>query len=69
MDFLIEITQSLDLDNGQNGIFGTRVGMLTFGNEAKLAFQLNEYNDKQDLLGAVNVRYTGGTTNTADAIR
>ena len=46
-----------------------RIGFLTYGNDAMLQFNLNEYDTKPEILGAFGVRYTGGTTNTAAALR
>jgi len=35
----------------------------------QIEFNLNTYNNTLDLLNAINFRYDGGTTNTAEAIR
>ena len=34
-----------------------------------MEFYLSEHNTTQTVLNAMNLRYTGGTTNTADALR
>ncbi len=46
-----------------------RVGLLTFADDAKLEFNLNSYMTQMELLNALHIRYTGGTTNTSGAIR
>ncbi|XP_076443657.1 matrilin-1-like isoform X2 [Babylonia areolata] len=49
----------------------TRFGVITFSNEAHLAFGLNSFVNKDKLLKAVNprtVEYRSGITNTADAL-
>ncbi len=43
--------------------------MLTFGNDATLRFNLDDYDTKPEILAAISVLYSGGTTNTASAIR
>ena len=47
----------------------SRVGVLTYGNNANMFFQLNTYGNKYEILNAFPPLYTGGTTNTAEAIR
>lgn len=47
----------------------SRVGVLTFGTNAELFFHLSKYNEIYSILNAFPPYYTGGTTNTADAIR
>ncbi len=42
---------------------------MTFGNDATLRFDLNDYTTKPEILSAMSVLYSGGTTNTASAIR
>lgn len=69
-DFVATIVQSLDITNRQSNTQGTRIGLLTYGNEPKFQFNLNDYlSSDTELLNAINVRFTDGTTNTADAIR
>lgn len=46
-----------------------RVGMVTFGNDPTLRFNLGDYTTKPEILSAISVLYSGGTTNTASAIR
>lgn len=66
IDYVIDVVTRLDISNGSGG---TRVGLLTFADNAKLEFNLNKYTEKRELMNALNVRYTGGKTNTADAFR
>ncbi len=50
-------------------IYYSRVGLLTYSDNARLYFNLNDYGNKYDILNALPPYYTGGTTNTAGAIR
>lgn len=69
-DFVATVVQSLDITNRQSSTQGTRIGLLTYGNGPQLEFNLNDYlTSDPELLNAINVRFTDGTTNTADAIR
>jgi collagen type VI alpha len=47
----------------------TRIGVLTFATEVNVLFNLDTFASKQELLNGMSPYYTGGTTNTADAIR
>ena len=42
---------------------------MTYSNNARLYFDLNDYGNKYDILNALPPVYTGGTTNTAGALR
>ncbi len=68
IDFITKVVGALDIDNG-SGNSGTRVGLITFGDVEKPEFYLDSYTSKSELLGALNVRYTAGTTNTAAALK
>ena len=47
----------------------TRVGVVTFSNDATLKFGLNQFLDKDDLKRSVSsMRHTGGSTNTGKAL-
>lgn len=47
----------------------TRVGAVTFGNDVKLEFGLNSYQEKDDVLDAISkIRFSGGNTFTDKAI-
>lgn len=46
-----------------------RVGLLAYANDVQRQFNLNAYQNRLDILNNMDVRYTGGTTNTAAAIR
>ena len=63
IDFVKAIVYGMNLEGD------TRVGMVTFSNQAVLRFKLNEYSSKLDVLGALSFYYEGGTTNTAGALR
>ena len=47
----------------------SRVGVMTFANRANVLFNLKDYDTKFEILNALPPYYTGGTTNTADAIK
>jgi len=47
----------------------SRIGLVTFSDSAKIEFDLDDYRERTELLQAINVHYSGGTTNTPDAIR
>jgi len=69
ISFVTRLVEQLDIDNAQSVFSGTRIGLVTFANDYKLEFDLNEYTEKIDILNAINVYYTQGTTNTSAAIR
>ena len=45
-----------------------QIGLLTFADNAKLEFHLNEFLTKQDILDNMKANFTDGKTNTAAAI-
>ncbi len=48
---------------------GTHVGVVTFSDDATLAFPLNHYYDQEELRGVVaSLRHVGGQTNTGKAL-
>lgn len=48
----------------------TRVAVITFSTDVRLLFNLNTYRDNASLIQAIRrIPYTGGLTNTAEAIR
>ena len=48
----------------------TRVAVMVFSSSASLIFNLNSYNESDTLVEAIkNIRYTGGGTNTALALK
>jgi len=69
LSFVSMVVQSLDIDSSSNGPSISRVGLITFGNTAKVQFNLKDYTTKAGVLQALNVPYTAGTTNTGSAIR
>lgn len=69
-DFVVMAVQSLDMNGRATSDHGTRIGLMTFGDVPQLHFNLNEYlTSDTELLGALNVKYSRGTTNTAGAIK
>ena len=49
---------------------GTRVAVIQFSTDVSLLFNLNAHEDKDSLLEAIrNIRYIGGFTDTAEALR
>lgn len=61
---LVSLVKSLaqDWDIGQDKV---RVGVEKFDSNAVTEFNLNQFNDKQQMLNAIdNIRYTGGGTST-----
>jgi len=67
--FVGMVVQTLDIDSVANSPAISRVGLITFSDNAVLQFHLNRYRTKAALLQAVNVPYLTGATNTAQAIR
>ena len=43
--------------------------MVTFGDDTTMRFNLNDYLTKPEILAAMSVLHSSGTTNTASAIR
>ncbi|ELU15431.1 hypothetical protein CAPTEDRAFT_120997 [Capitella teleta] len=63
LEFVQEIVRGLNV-----GKDGTHVAVISYGNNAKLDFNLDEYYDINELVEAVgNVAYRGGNTNTTAA--
>ncbi|KAK2165643.1 hypothetical protein LSH36_47g02029 [Paralvinella palmiformis] len=62
-EFIKDAMYGIDLDSM------SRVGVLTYSDEANIKIQLNEYNSTRSIINAMNLPYTGGTTNTAEALR
>ena len=62
-DFVRDLVYGINLDAG------ARVAILLFATKAQVEIPLNAYNTTAALLNAMNFRYTGGTTNTAEALR
>ena len=50
-------------------MFCCRVGLMTYSNNARLYFNLDDYGNKYDILNALPPFYTGGTTDTGSALR
>jgi len=67
--FVGMVVQTLDIDSVAGGPTISRVGLITFSDNAVLQFNLNKYTTKAALLQAVNVLYLTGSTNTTQAIR
>jgi len=67
--FVGMVVQTLDIDSVTNGPTISRVGLITYSDNAVVQFHLNRYTTKAALLQAVNVLYLTGSTNAAHAIR
>ena len=67
--FLEQLINSLNTDANDTDPTVSRIGMLTYANSTTIQFQLNTFRRRTEILQGINVRYSGGTTNTADAIR
>ena len=67
--FLEQLINSLNVDANDTDPTVSRIGMLTYSDSATIHFQLNTFRKLTAILQAINVRYSGGTTNAADAIR
>ena len=64
------MVNDLEIDRANSTNQGTRVGLLTYANNTNPQFDLDDYTSKINILNAVGtIRYTGGTTNTAEAIK
>ena len=49
---------------------GSNIAVVTFSDQAKLQFRLNEYDNRLDMKAAIDeIPYTHGTTNTAAALK
>ena len=63
-NFVNELLRNADISNDR-----ARVGILTYSTVVKVEFQLNSHRTNTDVENAVNnIKYTYGSTNTADAI-
>ena len=63
--FVSELVMDMAVDNGN-----IQVGLLTYGNGPSLAFHLDTYSSRKELVEAiVDVKYTHGSTNAADALK
>ena len=62
-EFVRDVIYGLNVDTG------TRIGIVTFSTETEIIFHLDEHTTSRDVLNALNLRYTGGKTNTAEALR
>lgn len=67
--FLEELINSLNVNANDTDPTVSRIGLLTYADSATIQFQLNTYRKRTEILQAINVPYSGGTTNAADAIR
>jgi len=73
--FIALLIDTLNVDSPSKDISGdpdpslSRVGMLTYADSASVQFDLNTFHRRAAILQAINVRYRGGTTNAADALR
>ena len=65
--FISEMVSDLDIDHARDT--GTQVGAVTFANDVSLEFHLNSFSTKFEILNALDLMYTGGSTNTAAALR
>ncbi|ELU16324.1 hypothetical protein CAPTEDRAFT_192434 [Capitella teleta] len=69
INFQLQIDVVTSIISGLNVGAQTRVGLMTYASEVEILFNLNTFSSKQELLNGLSPFYTGGTTNTADAIR
>jgi len=67
--FLELLINSLNVNANDTDHTVSRIGMLTYADTATIQFQLNTFDTRSEILQAINVQYSGGTTNTAAAIR
>ena len=64
-DFVKQMVDSINVDR-----LGSNLAMVTFSDNARIDFPLNAYNNRVDMIRAIDdVAYTRGTTNTASALR
>ncbi|KAL4222984.1 von Willebrand factor type A domain [Mactra antiquata] len=63
-DFIKQMLGNFDI-----GLNTTRIGMIVYNTDAKISFNLDEYNNTQDIIDAIdNIKYSSGGTNTAQAL-
>jgi len=67
--FLELLINSLNVNTNDTDHTVSRIGMLAYSDTAIIQFQLNTFRTRTEILQAINVRYIGGTTNAANAIR
>jgi len=67
--FLELLINSLNVNANDSDHTVSRIGILTYADTATIHFQLNTFSTRIEILQAINVQYSGGTTNAADAIR
>ena len=67
--FLGLLINSLYVEGNATDPSVSRIGLVTFSDSSKIEFDLDDYRERTELLQAINVQYSGGTTNTPDAIR
>ena len=67
--FLELLINSLNVNANDTEHTVSRIGMLTYADTTTIQFQLNTFRTRTEILQAINVQYSGGTTNAADAIR
>lgn len=68
VDFVRNVIQGMRMGN-EDSTSVSRVGLLTFSDDVYREFNLNEYDEKYDILNAFPPYYRGGATNTAEALR
>ena len=65
LNFVKDLVKNLDVDSGR-----IRVAVLTFSNEPRIEFFLDEYDSRMQMMGAIDqIDYTRGTTNTAGTLQ
>jgi len=67
--FLEQLINSLNVNANDTDPTVSRIGVLTYADSATIQFQLNTFRKRTAILQGIHVRYSGGTTNAADAIR
>ena len=67
-DFQLQLDIVEQVISGLNVGRQVRVGLLTYGTEVNVIYNLEAFLTKSEVLNAMSVYYTGGTTNTAAAI-
>ena len=63
-NFVAQFTMDMNIGRSEN-----RVGVIIFGNEARVVINLEQYRRRNDLIYAIrSIPYLRGTTNTPDAL-
>lgn len=59
------------IDGDLSGCRGdtVRASLITYADDARVEFYLNDYNEKRDILNALSFMQRGGRTNTQEALR